>query len=363
MERTILMQFTIETKKLVAALQTVAVAVEIRSTLPILGNVKIEASGKIVTMAATNLDLYASVKLEAEVEEDGATTVTFRALQQLVGQILSSKTTLTVIGKELDVTGGQTQSTFETLPAEEFPPPLSTGKTEPVKCDAEDFMQPFRMLAHAMGSDESFYNLMGIAILPAKKGCEFAATTDKSRVAVFSSSKKLTSVDAIMPEALISALLKIQPKGEATFGIGEGVISIQAGEVEIISKLIEGTFPNYKQIIPAPPETAFACNRKDLIHAVQTCAIFTDRLTPGITLTGRGKEIIVTRPPKTKESVMGTDLIGQPDISIRLQARNLLDALEVLTGDDVRLECTDGKSPILIREGTFQAILAPLVTQ
>lgn len=360
------MKLTIETKKLAGALHTAAVAVEHKTTLPILGNIKFDADEKknILTISATNLDVYVMIKVPAEITKSGSVTVPYRLLSSLVGHIQAKKTDLTWIEKEIEIRAGRVEARIETLSAEEFPAPLKTPENK-VQCDAEDFMAPFRMLAHAISTEGERYQLQGVNLAPNrrnKKHCDFVAT-DGRRVAIFYSQKKLTSDNVIIPHTVISAMLKIQPKGDATIAIGESVLMMSVADFELQAKLVEGQYPNYQQVIPEKPDKAFICDRKDLIQAITTCAVFTDKTIPSISLTGKGKEIEVARPPRAKAMIMGSELAGQPDVTIFLQAQYVLDALNVLSGDEVKVLCVDEKTPILIREENFLAVLAPIVKQ
>lgn len=357
------MKLTLETKVLANALHTAAVAVETKTTLPILGNVKLEASKKELMISATNLDVYVVIRVPAKVKTPGGTTVPFRFLSSLVGQIKSKETSFEGREKDMEIRAGTIDARLETLPVDEFPAPLKGDLPGGVKCDAKDFMTPFRMCAHAMSTDETRYHLQGVNVAPGvnkRSGSDFAATNG-SRMAIYYSPIKFSQADVIVPQAVIHAMLKIQPTGEAVVAIGNGIIAITVADFELHAKLIEGVYPNYRAPIPEKQPSMFVCERAELIHALTTCAVFTDKAIQTITLTGKGKEIEVTRPPKARAMVMGSELSGQPEISINLQARYALDALNVLEGDEVKIECTDEKTPLTIREGEFLAVLAPMV--
>jgi DNA polymerase-3 subunit beta len=315
-------------------------------------------------ISATNLDVYVMIKVSAEVTESGSVTVPYRLLSSLVSHIQAIKTDLAWKEKEMEIRAGTIEARIETLPAEEFPGPLKASSNV-VECDAEDFMAPFRMLDHAISTEGERYQLQGVNLAPNlknKRHCDFVAT-DGRRVAIFYSKKKLTEDNIIIPRTVVNAMLKIQPKGDATMAIGEAVLAIKVGDFELQAKLVEGQYPNYRQVIPEKPDKFFICARKELIHAITTCAVFTDKMIPSISLTGKGKEIEVARPPKAKAMIMGSELGGQPGLKIFLQAQYVLDALNVLSGDEVKVECVDEKTPVMIQEENFLAVLAPIVKQ
>lgn len=357
------MKFTIKTDALASALRIASVGVVMggRSTLPILGNILIEAKGSQIILSTTNLDIYVIQKIDAEVKEDGATTAPFTILSQLVGRIQSSKIEIET-GSSIEsqnaliFKSGEFTGALETLEASEFPPPVPT-KGEGVDCEAQDILKPFSLLAHAMSVDSSRFALMGINIAP--KG-EFAAS-DGRRLAFFTG-KDFTSESVILPDSFVRSVLKIAPEGEIKVFIGSGHVTIISKDVEITSKLVEATYPNFSQAIPKRTKQAFLCGRKSLIHALQTCSIFSHVKTPGLNIVGLGKEVEVSQPGKASERVMGTELAGQPEITIKLNEKFLIDTLEVLEEENVRIQITDATSPVMIEEGKFKAVIMPMRT-
>lgn len=118
------MKFTIETSALLAGLRVASVATSGRDTLPILGNVKLDASENHLTISATNLDIYVQQKIPARVSKEGATTVPFDLFSRLVNRIESTQIAIEQKGNVIDFKAGDVRATIETLPAAEFPEPL-----------------------------------------------------------------------------------------------------------------------------------------------------------------------------------------------------------------------------------------------
>lgn len=352
------MKFTIETDALASALRIASVAVMgARSTLPILGNIKIEATGEQITLSTTNLDIYVIQKLAAKVEKEGATTAPFSILSALVGRMQASKIAIALTKDGLVFKSGDFTAALETLDASEFPAPVPTTGNG-VECEATDILKPFGMLAHAMTTQESRYVLMGINIAP--KG-EFVAS-DGRRIAVYAG-KELTEQSVIVPDVFVRALLKIEPSGSVKVFIENGHITLAFEEIRMTSKLIKGNYPNWRVNVPKKTDKALSCGRKQLIHALQTCSIFCHAKTPGLNLSGKGKEIEVSQPGKASERILGTELEGQPEITIRFNEAFLIAVLDVLDGENVRIQVSDGSAPAIIEEGNFKEIIAPMLIQ
>lgn len=352
------MRFSIETKVLAVGLRNAAVAATEWRTLPILGSVKIEATDGEIILSATNLDLYITQRLPATVSESGALTVSFQLLSLLVGRIEAASIRIAAVAGGMDFKAGEVKAILETLPAEEFPPPFPQDGIEPIDCDAEDVLAPLSKLSCAMSDDTSRYTLMGINLRPDKAGCAFAATNG-TRLHAFKG-EAVSSEDVILADMFVKALLKIQPSGPIKVLIGNGVSAVQSNGTQISGKMIEGKFPNWKQVIPERSDKVFSCGRAALISAIRTCAIFTEKETPGLVMTGKGKEIEISLPNRASAMVLGTELSGQPKFAIRFNSRQMLDTLGVLDGDEVRIQCNDATSPMLIEEAGFQAVMNPM---
>lgn len=354
-----IMKLSVDTKLFLAALRVVGIAANSNTTLPILGNVLLDAKDGQLRLFGTDLDLYITDSFGAEIETPGSLTAPHALLTRLAGNIQSSRISLVGTAKNLEVVGGDVTANLETLPADEFIPPFEQDKANSIECDTDAIMEPFRMLAYAIGKDSSRYTLMGINIHPGKTGTDFAATNG-TKLALFHGETKLTDSNVIAPEQFVQALLKIQPRGTATLTISSAVISLAVNGTTISSKLIEGTYPNYSQVIPQNGSNIFSCNRRDLQGAIATCDLFTEREMHWLVMTGKGKHVEISRPPKAKSLLLGTELGGQPDFSIQFNSRHMLATLGVMSGEDVRIRCSDAKTPMLIQEGAFRAVLAPV---
>lgn len=356
------MKATVNTSLLQKSLQAVSVAAASGGFLPILSHVKIEAVAGKLTLSATNLDLFASDSIAAEVKEPGATTASLAMLLALTSRIQSTTVNLYSSKKTLEVSSRDVSAVLETLAADEFPATLEPNSKTEVECDIKELTEPFRMLAHAESTDAARYVLNGINIAPSKTGTDFAATSG-SRMATFSGESKLSEIEAIIPDGFVRALLKLKPTGVATVKVSENAIGVAVNGTRLSGKLIEGKFPNYKPVIPKPGGNVLSCNREELIRAIQTCALFTNRELPGLRITGKGKELEVSKDAKAKATLLGTDLKGQPKFSIQFNSRHMLDALNVMSGDEVRIECNTERDPILIREKNFQSVMVPVTTK
>lgn len=348
------MKFSIETHHLASALSVVSVAAEGHATLPILGNVKIEAKESQAIFATTNLELWATATRPATVKQEGAITLPIDLLRKLVSRLQSTQADFTLDGKEMKLRCGDVDAVFETLPADEFPPEPTQNEGGAVECDASDIVDPFAKVSHAIGCDPSRYTLMGVNL----NDGHFIAT-DGRRISVFKGAN-LTADNVIVPDLFVRAVLKIKPAGKVKVNVADAHISLRSEDCALVSKLIEGQYPNWRNVVPKNGSNLFACGRKDLIDALRTCAIFTDASTKALNMIGRGKQVEISEGKSAKAMVMGTELAGQPKLTMRFNCGYMLDVLGVLDKETVTIRCSDSGSGMVVEEGPFKAVIMPM---
>lgn len=356
------MKFTIPTKTLAEALRVVSVCITGgKSTLPILGNVKIDAQKDGLILSTTNLDIWVSNKCEAKVERGSATTVSFSLLSQLVNRMKGSQVSIQKKGNEIEFRCGDVFAKIETLDAAEFPPPLVAQSDQITQCDAEEILKPFRLLEHAVAQpDSTRYVMQGINLCSGENGTGYFVATDAKRCLSYSGSK-LVKESVTVPHQFVIALLKVAPRGAVNVTVSPDAISIRSESIDMASKLIEGTFPNWRTVIPERVESAFSLRREDLIDALRTCQIFTERQMPSLTISGKGKNVEVSRPGKASVDIMGTELSGQPDIEILMNSKFLIETLSVMECENIRLECLAERSTVLFEDGPLKCVINKLI--
>lgn len=356
------MNIQVETKSLKRAVFLAGAEIKSKSTLPILGNLKLEAYDSSLTITGTNLDIFIVETIDAEVKEAGEITLPFATIGKLIDRITSQKIRIKATEKEAEIKAGEVTATFELLPADEYPPVPKLEKGQEIECLAQEFIKPLAMIAHAMSDDPSRYAMMGVNMSVEKNGIDFAATSG-TRMAVFASDIRLDELDLIVPDSAVRTILRNygETKEPLKITLSENEIRIVSERSLLVSRLVEAKFPRYRQVIPGPGKNVFSCDRKELIEAVKTVSLFAPPPTCAVKFTGKGKEIEVSADGRASSMVLGSELQGQPEFQITFNYRYLLAALGVLETDTVRIECSDGSTPALIREGAFRAVLVPVM--
>lgn len=350
------MKATIKTDVLQKALSKLSLAAESRNnSIPILSSVRIDAAWNLLVFSATNLEIYITNKVGATISKEGSICVGYRTLKNFIARATSVDTRFELQDKVLVVSHGENEGRFETLPSDEFPPDIEM-KTDPMTCEAKDLVRPLQLVKHCMSTNEARTNLMGVNVHKNEAATELCAC-DGHRLALFTSQLKYDGSDIILPSIAVEAIATLIEEGQLEIRNDGSQIEIRNGNLAIQSRLIEGSFPNYRQVIPEKRDTAFSAQRKELIHAIETASIFLGQREIAVRLKGDKKELEVGCQNKFKTKLVGTELSGQPDVQKNVNYSMLLDALESIEGDDARIEVSQDSPSLVFREGSYLEVV------
>lgn len=359
------MKLSCRQEDLQQGLEIVSRAVATRATLPITQNVLITTEGFRLRLSATNLEIALSCWIQAEVEEEGAITVPARLLTQFVDSLPSEKVEFSLLPNKagLHLRCARFEAKINGLDAADFPPipKLTEGMT--VEVDPEALRLAINQVVFAAASEDTRPVLTGVH-------CEFEGETltlaaaDGFRLAVHRlslSSPVSDKVAVIIPAKTLSELSRLLADQEGPVKImvnperGQCLFSLT--DVEMVSQLIQGTFPNYSQLIPSSYTTRMVVNRSEFLKATKTVAVFARDgggiirlvITPGEELTP-GKVTLSARSEEVGENVGEIDAVvtGEP-MKIAFNSKYLLDVLNVIKEEQIALDTTSSTSPGVIR--------------
>lgn len=260
------MTLTIERGALVAALQAVTKVVESRNTIPVMANVLLSHDGDTLTVTASDLDIVASVTLAAT----GALEATTAPAKQLVDVVKrmpeGSEVVLELDGPHLIVKSGRSRFKLATIPASDFPsfsepPYTATFET--------DLAWLFGRVSFAVSHDTSRHQLNGV-FLHNTEGETRAVATDGHRLA----QQAIELVGDIPAVIIPTKMAGLVPPGNVKVSLSEARIRIEAGNTTIVSKLIEGNFPDYERVVPKSNDVIATFDRKALLSSVDRVAVF-----------------------------------------------------------------------------------------
>jgi len=357
-------------------------AVATRTTLPITNNILLTADESRLKLAATNLEIAISCWLGAKVEEEGAITIPARLLTDFVNSLPNEQIDMTLSPRTrtMELKCARFEARINGVEAEEFPPIPSIEEGVSTTIKRDDLHAAIAQVVFAAATEETRPVLTGIH-------CQFygdtltLAAADGFRLAVHKAPlaqpvAELTEV--IVPARTLNELQRFlgdqEEPVQVTINPNKSQVLFRLNDVEVVSQLIQGTFPNYSQLIPASYATRAEINLSDFLKATRTASIFARegsaivrlQVTPGEELTP-GKVTLSARAEEVGDNVGEVDaLVEGEETKIAFNNKFLADVLGVLHGDKVILETTNASSPGVIRPvGTdnYVHVVMPMFVQ
>jgi len=361
-------------KQLQETVHTVSRAVSSRSTLPILNNILIEVSEEHAWLSATDLEVGIRQRIPLETAEEGGTTIPARFLGEVLNSLPEAPVTIESDERELiTITCEKSFYEIHGLPADEFPiiPEVTSENTLTLKQPL--LRELIRQTVFAASTDETRAILTGALLILEGQTISLVAT-DTHRLALRSSTleepMQLTvSGDIIIPARTLNELyrlLQADEEAEVRLDIAENQIQFTLDDTILLSRLIEGQFPNYKKVIPTEYERCLVLDT-DLFHnAVRRCAIVARENAYKVILrtTPEGELTITADSHKVgrAEESIPVELEGEP-VEIAFNAQYLLDVLGIIDSETVRFELGGPLNPGAIRpvgEVDYVYVLMPM---
>jgi DNA polymerase-3 subunit beta len=348
------MHLQVTQENLNKALGTVARVANARGTLPVLANVLIKTVNNRLSIAATNLDIAITQYLGAKVAEDGAITVPARLMQDFINSLPGGVIDLKLDDQKLNISTDQYQSVINGVSAEEFPimPGITDGKTWTIPSVV--LKKSLQQVVMAASGDEARPVLTGV-YMHTTDGKLYMAATDSYRLA----EKELVStpeeITLLVPVSAMQDLLRIVSDTEEDVEItsDDQQVLFKVGDVELVARLIEGKYPDYRKLIPASFATTAVLKRVDLVNAAKISSLFARESAGSITLnvdeTAQELSIRSVASQLGENTAKATAKVTG-DGAITLNSRYLLDALHALGGEDVEF-CFNGKlEPVVLKD-------------
>jgi DNA polymerase-3 subunit beta len=365
------MNLTISKDQIVAGLQSVQNVVSTRTTLPILSNVLLRAEGNYLEITATDLDVTIACKVEAKVTKAGATTL---PVKKLLGIVRELNGEIEIETDDKNIASIRSSASFfkiHGLAADEFPPRPNFLDDKKVLLSQETIRSMLKKTSFAVSTDESRYVLNGIFI-SLKEGKMTFVATDGRRLALVDEEVELPEKVAgefIIPAKAVNELTRLlQDKGtvEIKFGENQASVALQnenGFSVLLITKLIEGNYPNYRQVIPGEAKERITLGREELQQALRRAEIMTSEKANSVKLAfGKNALTITANSPEVGEAreIIAINYKGK-EFAIAFNPRYLIDPLAALTEDEVYLELIDELSPGVVKiNGPFLYVVMPM---
>jgi len=355
------MRCTVSPSALSASLSLVSRAVSPRSTLPVLSNVLLETEAEGLRVTATNLDLTISALVGATVHEEGRVTVPARLLAEYVASLDETACTMEVEERTqmLKISSGVQRTNLHGIDAVEFPP-LPARETAPAfEVDAAALQQAINQTSVAASGDEQTPVLTGV-LLHVEGSRLTLVATDRHRLAVKTLEAQVTTEGAvngtvIVPARHLAELARAINPSRPTVGVAfsdaRNQVFFTLRDMEISSRLIEGNYPNYAQVIPAHSTTTVVLPTALLLKSAKTAAVLArDASNPVRLRAGKGELELIAQAAEVgdHDAPLPARVDGE-EVQVAFNARYLLDALQAIDGDDVELALNGPLQPAVVR--------------
>jgi DNA polymerase-3 subunit beta len=341
--------------------------VSTRTTLPILSNVLLQAEDGQLRLTTTDLDVGVSGKVDAQVEKPGATTLPARRLATIVRELPTSEIQIEIDAKNVaSIRCGQSFFKIMGLPEEEFPPLPKFQDAKVFTLPQKDLRDALKKTAYAISTDETRYVLNGI-LFSFKENKLTMVATDGRRLALVDLELEFPrsqEADVIVPSKCVTELARlVGDDGEVKMTVGENQVAFEANGTLLVSKLIEGNYPNYRQVIPGEAKERVTLERELFHNAVHRVSLLSSEKSNSVKLVFSKNNIeIASNTPDVGEAreSLAVAYKGR-DFSIAFNPEFLMAPLRNLPNDEVYLDLIDEMSPGVIKiQSPFLYVLMPM---
>jgi len=361
------MKFTIQKDEFIRGMQIVQSIIVSHTTLPILYNVLLSAEKDKVTIFATDLSVSIKCPLKAEVSKTGSCSFNARMLFSIARELPQDSVDFYIEEKNRAVIQcGQSSFKLLGISADEFPalPPFKT--THSFSIEQALFKDMLQKTIYASSDDESRLILNGV-LMSIKDRKLTVVATDGRRLALVERDVELPAdkkIDFVVPSKTVNELIKIlQDEGAVKISLAQNMSSFEMENCTVVSKLIEGVYPNYQQVIPGQCNERIAVERETLLGALRRTAIVSSDKNPSIKM-GVAKnqlQVAAVNNDVGEASEQIPIKYSGKSLSMAFNPAFLMDPLKSLASDDISIEFTDELSPAVIKSNVpFIYVLMPL---
>ena len=361
------MKLQVTQENLNRALGSVARVANSRGTLPILANVLIKTSNNRLSLSATNLDIAISHYIGAKVSEEGSITVPARLMQDFISNLPEGVIELDLQETKLHVTTNQYKSVVNGIVADDFPvmPAITSGKNWTLPGGL--FKKALQQVVFAASSDETRPVLTGV-LLQTIDGKLAMAATDSYRLAEKQLGKNKEDIQLLIPASAMHDLLRVLGDNDDEVRVthDEQQVLFQVGDIELVTRLVDGKYPDYHKLIPKKFSAEAVLKRADLVNVTKVSSLFARESAGSVTIEldeAAGQLSIHSVASQLGENTANTPAKVTGSGSITVNSRYLLDALGAFSGDEVAFGFNGKLEPTLLRDPAsddYRHIIMPL---
>lgn len=361
------MKFSISKEELLDGLQKVQHVVSTRTTLPILSNVLLQARDGRLTLTTTDLDVGITGSVPAEIAKPGATTLPAKRLVNIIRELPASEVEIAVDAKNVaSIRSGRSFFKIIGLGEDDFPPLPDFAEAREYRIPQQLLRDGLRKTAYAISTDETRYVLNGI-FTSFRDGKLTLVATDGRRLAMVENDLDFPAsqeTEVIVPTKAVQELQRLLgDSGEVQVQLSDSQVSFSIGEHRLVSKLIEGNYPNYRQVIPGEPAERVELPREATLDTVRRVSLLSSDKSNSVKLVfGENNVEVTANSPDVGEAqeTLEVPYNGKP-LQIAFNPEFLKAPLQNLEEETVYLDLIDEMSPGVVRiEGSFLYVIMPM---
>jgi len=348
------MKLTVTQENLSRALSTVSRVASSRASLPILSNVLLKTSKNRLTVAATNLDIAITETIGAKVSKEGSITVPAKLMQDFVGSLPSGSLEVELNDNKLHLQADRFDATINGVSPEEFPvmPVIEGGSV--VEFQSSEMKKVLSQVLFTASSDEARPVLTGVYFSSSDNNI-FIAATDSYRLAEKTIDKDSPDMSLLVPARSLAELHRSLKDDQETVGItyDDQQARFTVSGVEIVTRLVDGKYPDYKKLLPAKFETTAVLSKKALNEITKVSSLFAREAAGSITLLldeAKNEVSIRSIASQIGENVAVAEAEVSGDADITLNSRYLLDALQVFDGEEIQININGRLDPCVFTD-------------
>ncbi|MFL2899549.1 MAG: DNA polymerase III subunit beta [Candidatus Pelagibacterales bacterium] len=371
------MDFRVNSTELLRALSHIHGIVEVRHTLPILSNIIITTHDNLLSLSSTNLDIFCSDDLEAEVGQNGSTSVSAATFYEIVKRLPSGSEIHASLSEEdstLALKCGRSKFNLTTISPDDFPKISHDDLNIQFVLSATELKRMIDKTKFAISNEETRYYLNGVFLHQTQKNSIDilrAVATDGHRLAQYDiplpqGAKDMNGI--IIPKKMIQELRRVldDATGDINIQLNENKIKFSFNNMQIISKVIDGTFPDYTKVIPQSNDKSITTNNEELkkaIDRVSAVAINEETKSKAIKLIIESNKISLSVDSSSRGSAIEEiDLdYNNEKVEIGFNSRYLIDICNEIDGDKINLKFLNSTSPAIILDNTDENLFFVLM--
>ncbi len=362
------MKLTVTQENLSKALSIVGRVASAKTSLPILGNILLKTDSNRLLLAATNLEIAMTEYIGGKVESEGACTVPARLMSEFMSSLPAGNVSLKLEGSTLHIKSGGYSSKINGMPADEFPTLPSITATHQLEIDAKMLKRAIQQVVIVASHDDTRPVLTGV-YWHMFEGALYMAATDGYRLA----EKRLLDkyeeeLQAIIPSTTLQEVVRVMGDNvdKVNILLDENQVRFQLGDVEITSKLIDGNFVDYRQLIPNKSDTEVKIDRQAFNRITKVASLFARDSGGGVTIEASQAQSnikIHSIASQLGENTSEAEAAVSADGKVTLNSRYLIEALSCIDESPLTFSFSGKLSPCVLTaksDDSYKHIIMPL---